>query len=119
MTALIRTAAILSLAAVALYMLQPAAANPLPYTLHTNVRDTNGDGVPDPSAGVTGGYACGCYCAVYTTTLHIEAAGQDASAQDISGCQVNDGATVHSGAVDPDARPVVTYSNTCWGPCPV
>ncbi|MES2153907.1 MAG: hypothetical protein V4510_02110 [bacterium] len=116
-----RTLRIAALAAaiLALYMLQPAAANPLPYTITTNTSDTNGDGIPDPSAGIAGGMTCGCYCAVTTTTVDLQAVGQDVYVynQD-GGCTMDRSATVTSGDVDPYATPSVTYSSTCWGPCP-
>ena len=114
------TLALLAFAPLALYLVTPAGAQTLPYTLTHNVSDTNGDGVPDPAVRFYGGYACGCYCPVTTTTLHIEAAGQSADARDVDGCgQTDYGAGVTSGQINPTATPVVQYSSTCsGGNCP-
>ncbi len=121
MTSPTRAFAIAALSLLALFLLQPASARSdlLPYTVTTNTADTNGDGVTDPSVVVSGGMVCGCYCPVTTTTLHIEAVGQQVDYREVKGgCYTYEGASATSGEVDPTATPTYSYSSTCSGPCP-
>lgn len=98
-----------------------ARSDILPYTITHDVSDSDGDGLPEPSAGLSGGYPCGCMCPTYTNTLHVEAAGQELFVSHTSGgCYENDHVEADPGEVDPDGPIGVDPQSSCSGyNCPV